>query len=66
MEIGINEFTATVVGMYSGMRLDEICNIQKAHISYNCFRILEGKTKAAKRKIPIHPDSCRTPDSYYI
>jgi integrase len=54
-KIGINEFTATVVGMYSGMRLDEICNIQKAHISDNCFRILEGKTKAAKRKIPIHP-----------
>ena len=39
-KIGINEFTATVVGMYSGMRLDEICNIQKAHISDNCFRIL--------------------------
>ena len=54
-EIGINEFTATVVGMYSGMRLDEICNIQKANISENCFRVLEGKTRAAKRKIPIHP-----------
>ena len=54
-EIGINEFTATVVGMYSGMRLDEICNIQKAHISDNCFRILEGKTKASRRAIPVHP-----------
>ena len=54
-EIGKNEFTAKVVGMYSGMRLDEICNIQKAHISDNCFRVLEGKTKAAKRAIPVHP-----------
>ena len=54
-EIGKNEFTATAVGMYSGMRLDEICNIQKAHISDNCFRVLEGKTKAAKRAIPVHP-----------
>ena len=54
-EIGINEFTATVVAMYSGMRLDEICNVQKAHISDNCFRVLEGKTEAAKRAIPVHP-----------
>ena len=53
-KIGINEFTATVVAMYSGMRLDEICNIQKAHISDKCFRVLEGKTEAAKRAIPIH------------
>ena len=53
-EIGINEFTATAVAMYSGMRLDEICNIQKAHISDNCFRVLEGKTEAAKRAIPVH------------
>ena len=53
-KIGINEFTATVVAMYSGMRLDEICNIQKAHISDNCFRVLEGKTLAAKRVIPVH------------
>ena len=53
-EIGINEFTATVVAMYSGMRLDEICNIQKAHISDKCFRVLEGKTEAAKRAIPVH------------
>ena len=41
--------------MYSGMRLDEICNVQKAHISDNCFRVLEGKTEAAKRAIPVHP-----------
>ena len=54
-KIGINEFKATVVGMYSGMRLDEICNIQKAHISDNCFRILEGKTKASRRAVPDHP-----------
>ena len=53
-KIGINEFTATVVAMYSGMRLDEICNIQKVHISDKCFRVLEGKTEAAKRAIPVH------------
>ena len=53
--IGSNEFAATCVSLYSGMRLDEICNIQKTNISENCFRVLEGKTEASKRVIPIHP-----------
>jgi integrase len=53
--IGSNEFTATCVALYSGMRLDEICNIQKTVINDNCFKVLEGKTKASRRKIPIHP-----------
>jgi len=53
--IGENEFTATCVALYSGMRLDEICNIQETNISGNCFKVLEGKTEASRRKIPIHP-----------
>ena len=53
--IGVNEFIATCVSLYSGMRLDEICNIQKTVINDNCFKVLEGKTKASRRKIPIHP-----------
>ena len=53
--IGANEFIATCVALYSGMRLDEICNIQKTVINDNCFKVLEGKTKASRRKIPIHP-----------
>ena len=52
---GVNEFIATCVSLYSGMRLDEICNIQKTVINDNCFKVLEGKTKASRRKIPIHP-----------
>ena len=53
--VGGNEFIATCVALYSGMRLDEICNIQKTVINDNCFKVLEGKTKASQRKIPIHP-----------
>ena len=53
--IGQNEFTATCVALYSGMRINEICNIQKGNISENCFKVLEGKTEASKRVIPIHP-----------
>lgn len=53
--IGKNEFTATVVGMYSGMRLEEICNIQDRHVFDGCFHVDEGKTEAAERVIPVHP-----------
>jgi len=54
-EIGRNEFTATVVAMYSGMRLEEICNIQEKHVFDGCFHVYEGKTEAAARVIPVHP-----------
>ena len=53
--VGGNEFIATCVALYSGMRLDEICNIQKTVINDNCLKVLEGKTKASQRIIPIHP-----------
>jgi len=53
--IGKNEFTATVVAMYSGMRLEEICNIQEKHVFDGCFHVYEGKTEAAARVIPAHP-----------
>jgi integrase len=41
--------------MYSGMRLDEICDLQNKNIEDNCFRVEKGKTKAAVRDIPVHP-----------
>ena len=48
-------FEATVVAMYSGMRLSEICNIQNKNVENNCFHIEKGKTKASSRVIPVHP-----------
>ena len=48
--IGANEFIATCVSLYSGMRLDEICNIQKTVINDNCFKVLEGKNKGFTKK----------------
>jgi len=50
-----NVFFATVVSMYSGMRLDEICDLQNKNIEDNCFRVEKGKTEAAARVIPVHP-----------
>ena len=48
-------FEATVVAMYSGMRLSEICNIQNKNVEDKCFHIEKGKTKASSREIPVHP-----------
>ena len=53
--INRNAFEATVLAMYSGMRLDEICVMQNKNIEDKCFQIEKGKTKAAARVIPVHP-----------
>jgi len=53
--INRNAFVATVVAMYSGMRLDEICVMQYKNIEDKCFHIEKGKTKASTRVIPVHP-----------
>ena len=53
--INRNAFVATVVAMYSGMRIEEICVMQNKNIEDNCFRVEKGKTKAAVRDIPVHP-----------
>ena len=50
-----NAFEATVVSMYSGMRLDEICAMQNKDIEDKCFQVEKGKTKASARVIPVHP-----------
>ncbi|HBV7915667.1 site-specific integrase [Klebsiella variicola] len=48
----------TLIGMYSGMRLNEICSLQVGHIrkieGVLCFEVMEGKTKSAARIIPVH------------
>jgi integrase len=48
----------TLIGMYSGMRLNEICSLRAANIQeidgVLCFEVTEGKTKSAARIIPVH------------
>jgi len=53
--INRNAFVATVVAMYSGMRIGEICVMQNKNIEDKCFHIEKGKTKASARVIPVHP-----------
>jgi len=40
----------------SGMRLNEIGSLRVADLSKEAFTIREGKTAAAARQVPIHPD----------
>lgn len=48
----------TLIGMYSGMRLNEICSLCSSNIKeiegVLCFEVTEGKSKSAARIIPCH------------
>ncbi len=48
----------TLIGMYSGMRLNEICSLCSSNIKeiegVLCFEVTEGKSKSAARIIPVH------------
>ena len=50
-----NEFIATAISLYTGMRLDEICMLKHKDIFDDLFHIYEGKTEAARRVVPVHP-----------
>ena len=53
-KIGLNDFGATAIALYSGMRLSEICELKKSDISEDCFHIHKDKTSAASRVVPIN------------
>ena len=54
-KIRLNDFGATAIALYTGMRLDEICEVKESDISEECIHIQKGKTSAASRVIPINP-----------
>ena len=47
-------FGISCIGLYSGMRLDEICSLKKEDFVDDCFSVTEGKTKSSTRKVPVH------------
>ena len=53
-KIKINDFSATVIALFTGMRIEEICLIKGKDIDDNCIKIHKGKTKASSRTIPIN------------
>lgn len=44
----------TLIAIYSGMRLNEICSLQVEDCTARVFKIREGKTSSAVREVPIH------------
>lgn len=57
-----------LIGLYSGMRLDEICSLKRTEIitieGITCFNITKGKTKSAIRYVPIHSKLIGIVDKY--
>ena len=53
--INRNEFIATAISLYTGICPDEICRLKHEDIFDDLFHILEGKTEAAERPVPVHP-----------
>jgi integrase len=48
-------WAVAAIGLYSGMRLNEICEARTEDIKSNRIHIREGKSKAAIRTVPVHP-----------
>lgn len=45
-----------IIGMYTGMRIEEICALRIEDIQEDRFSITDGKTGAAVRVVPIHDE----------
>jgi site-specific recombinase XerD len=44
------------IAALTGMRIEEICQLTAGRCADGFFAVAVGKTAAAKRKVPIHPD----------
>ena len=47
-------FLITILAIYTGMRIEEICRLKRSDIEADCFLVREGKTQSAPRNIPVH------------
>jgi integrase len=48
-------WSLTVIAAYTGMRREEVAELQVSAVDGKVLRIEEGKTAAAVRRVPIHP-----------
>ena len=50
----------TKIAMYSGMRLNEICELETTNVHPDAevpyFDLVDGKTESSVRRVPIHPE----------
>ena len=49
-----NLWALSAIGLYSGMRLEEICSMKTKHVKDGFMSIKGGKTTAALRVVPVH------------
>jgi integrase len=45
----------TILGAYTGMRIDEIASMKLTEVGKDSFSVTAGKTQASVRRIPQHP-----------
>lgn len=45
-----------VLGAYTGARIEELCALKLDHIRASSIRIVDSKTDAGIREVPIHPE----------
>ncbi len=45
----------TALGLYTGMRIEELCQLTVEDVSKAALQVTAGKTDAAVREVPIHP-----------
>lgn len=43
------------MGMWTGCRIEELCSLKVEHIAKDHFTVVDSKTSAGLRKVPIHP-----------
>lgn len=48
-------FPLVAILAYSGMRREEVCALRVSSVSDQVMRVEHGKTKTARRDVPIHP-----------
>lgn len=48
-------WTATVLALYTGMRVDEISGMETAYVDGASMRVVDAKNENSHRHVPIHP-----------
>lgn len=43
-----------ILGAYTGARIEELCSVKMADVNHSSFRIVDAKTGAGVREVPIH------------
>lgn len=48
-------WSAVALSLYSGMRLEEVCQLKVGDLHDGAFHVRVGKSNASVRKVPVHP-----------